>query len=303
MSTRFDRLTLLETFVRIAERRSLSGAARDLGTSQPSISRQLAALESRLGTVLARRTTHDLTLTPDGTVLLADARRLLGEWEAIEERHAADNELSGTIRVIAPVALGQGPFVHAAVAFMGEHPRIAVEWRLTDEPIRFAEEGCDCWLKIGPVPDDTLVVRELGRVERLVVGTKDCIGAPDGPDLEDLPWLTLGPFEGNRIDLLDKDGAERSFSVTPRMASDNIFALREALMKGLGVAIMPRWFVSAELKAESLVDAAPDLRAARLPVNLALAPGAKRPARVARFAATLEDWGRAEMSDDGHAAG
>lgn len=157
MSTRFDRLTLLDTFVRIAERRSLSGAARDLSTSQPSISRQLAALESRLGTVLVRRTTHDLTLTPDGTALLADARRLLGEWEAIEERNSGDGELSGTIRVIAPVALGQGLFVHAAVAFMREHAQIAVEWRLTDEPIRFAEEGCDCWLKIGPVPDDTLM--------------------------------------------------------------------------------------------------------------------------------------------------
>ncbi|MEM6387547.1 MAG: LysR family transcriptional regulator, partial [Pseudomonadota bacterium] len=91
MNQRFDRLALLETFVRIAERSSLSEAARDLGTSQPSISRQLAALETRLGVVLARRTTHSVTLTPDGLALLEDARRMLGEWEAIEERHSEDD--------------------------------------------------------------------------------------------------------------------------------------------------------------------------------------------------------------------
>ena len=298
MSTRFDRLTLLETFVRIAERGSLSAAARDMATSQPSVSRQLAALEGRLGTVLVWRTTHDLTLTPDGAVLLADARRLLGEWEAIEERHAAGDELSGAVRVIAPVALGQGLFVRAAVAFMKEHPNVTVEWRLTDETIRFAEEGCDCWLKVGPMPDDTLVIRELGRVERMVVGTKSCLAGHVDGSLSALPWLTLGPFEGNRIELFDGNGDERAFPVTPRMASDNIFALREGLLEGLGIAIMPRWFIAEELASGALVDAAPGLRAARLPVNLALASGTRRPARVVRFAAALEQWGRQMLDPD-----
>ena len=180
MTTRFDRLALLEAFVRIAERKSLSAAARDLGTSQPSISRQLAALETRLGVVLARRTTHDLTLTPDGRTLLADARRLLGEWEAIEERHTQDKALRGTIRAIAPVALGQSLFVKAACQFMKSHPDVTVDWQLRDDTIRFAEEGCDIWLKIGRVPDETLVVRELARVERLVVGTPECLDCAQG---------------------------------------------------------------------------------------------------------------------------
>lgn len=299
MSTRFDRLTLLETFVRVAERGSLSAAARDMATSQPSVSRQLAALEDRLGTVLVRRTTHDLTLTPDGAALVADARRLLGEREAIEERHAEGDELSGTVRVIAPVALGQGRFVRAAVAFMRNHPNVTIEWRLMDETIRFAEEGCDCWLKVGPVPDDALVVRELGRVERMVVGTKDCLAEHVDDSLPAFPWLTLGPFEGNRIELFEETGHVRAFSVTPRMASDNIFALREALLAGLGIAIMPRWFVTDDLASGALVDAAPDLRAARLPVNLALAPGIRRPARVMRFAEALEEWGRNTLGEDG----
>lgn len=290
MSTRFDRLALLETFVRIAERQSLSGAARDLGTSQPSVSRQLAALESRLGVVLARRTTHDVTLTPDGLALLADARRMIGEWEFIEERHSEEDALKGTIRVIAPVALGQSLFIKAAAQFMKDHPGITIDWRLRDDAIRFAEEGCDCWFKIGPVPDDTLVVRELARVERLVVATPDCLARHNGIDLDAMPWLTLGPFEGNRIELFDRSETPQTFSVTPKIASDNIFAVYEAAMQGVGIAIMPRWFVASDLEDGTLIDAAPDLRAARLPVNLALASGTKRPARVEQFCNAVQDW-------------
>ena len=298
MSTRFDRLALLETFVRIAERQSLSGAARDLGTSQPSISRQLAALESRLGVVLVRRTTHNVTLTPDGLALLSDARRMIGEWEAIEDRHSEGDELKGTIRVIAPVALGQSLFIKAAAQFMQDHPNIKIDWQLRDDAIRFAEEGCDCWLKIGPVPDDTLVVRELARVERLVVGTPDCLARHAGSDLYSMPWLTLGPFEGNRIELFDANEVPQTFSVTPKMASDNIFAVYEATLQGVGIAIMPRWFVASDLKHGALTDVAPRLRAARLPVSLALASGTKRPARVDHFCNAIQDWCNAKLHFD-----
>lgn len=295
MSTRFDRLTLLETFVRIAERRSLSGAARDLGTSQPSVSRQLAALERRLGVVLVRRTTHDVTLTPDGLALLVDARRMLGEWEAIEDRHSEKDALKGTVRVIAPVALGQSLFVKAAAQFLKDHPGITIDWRLRDDVIRFAEEGCDCWLKIGSIPDDTLVVRELAQVERLVVGTPDCLARHAGIDLDAMPWLTLGPFEGNRIELFDQSETPRIFSVVPKLASDNIFAVYEAVMQGLGIAILPRWFVNADMETGKLTDAAPELRAARLPVNLALASGTKRPARVEQFCNAVQEWCDAQL--------
>ena len=295
MSTRFDRLALLETFIRIAERKSLSGAARDLGTSQPSVSRQLAALENRLGVVLIRRTTHDVTLTPDGLALLADARRMLLEWEAIEDRHGEGDTLKGTIRVIAPVALGQNLFIKAAAQFMKDHPGITLDWQLRDDTIRFAEEGCDCWLKIGPVPDETLVVRELARVERLVVGTPDCLARHEGMDLEAMPWLTLGPFEGNRIELFDASETPKAFNVTPKMASDNIVAVYEAVMQGVGIAIMPRWLVARELEDGTLIDAAPSLRAARLPVNLALASGTRRPARVEQFCNALQDWCDVEL--------
>ena len=290
MSTRFDRLALLATFVRIAERGSLSAAARDLGMSQPSVSRQLAALEALLGTTLVNRTTHALALTPDGADVLADARRMLGEWEGLTERLSDDAELRGTLRVVAPVALGQRHLVGAALAFARDHPAISIEWRLTDRAIRFAEEGCDVWIRVGPVPDDTLVVREIARVERLVVATSDLAARYEGEPLERWPWLALGPFEGARITLSGENGTERAFMVEPRFVTDNILALLEAARAGLGAAILPRWLAADELETGLLVDAVPELRAARLPIHLALASGTHRPARVERFAEIVEEW-------------
>lgn len=292
MSTRFDRLALLKTFVRIAERGTLSEAARDLGMSQPSVSRQLAALEDRLGTVLARRTTHDVTLTPDGLTLLADARRMLAEWEAIEERHHQGEALSGTVRVIAPIALGQSLLMGPTADFLKEHPDIQIEWKLRDGDLRFAEEGCDVWIKVGPVSDETLIVREVGQVERIVVGVPCVSNGVEIQTLTDIPWVTLGPFEGNKIELFDSSGINDHFEVRPRLTSDNIFAVSEAVRQGVGVAILPTWYVADDLNSGALVNVAPDYRAKQLSVNLAIASGTKRPKRVTSFCDAIFNWAK-----------
>ena len=106
MGKTLDRLTLLETFIRIAERGSISAAASDLGLSQPSASRQLAELETRFGLQLIRRTTHSMALTAAGQALLRDAREIVSAWNSIEERHGlAGGLVKGPLRVVAPVAL------------------------------------------------------------------------------------------------------------------------------------------------------------------------------------------------------
>ncbi|MEO0887430.1 MAG: LysR family transcriptional regulator, partial [Cyanobacteria bacterium J06648_10] len=142
MSKSLDRLTLLETFIRIADAGSISAAARDLGLSQPSVSRQLAELESRFKAQLMRRTTHELSLTEAGAQLLSDARQLLDDWEALEEKHLDSGEtLRGRLRVVAPVALGQLHLIDIALQFQQQHPLISLSWQLQDDDIRFAEAG------------------------------------------------------------------------------------------------------------------------------------------------------------------
>ena len=183
MSKSLDRLSLLETFVRIADAGSISAAARDLGLSQPSVSRQLAELESRFKSQLMRRTTHDLSLTAAGAELLADARQLLDEWEALEEKHLdAEETMRGQLKVVVPVAFGQLHLLDAVIQFQKQYPDISVSWQLVDGDIRFAEVGCDCWVKIGAVSDRSLIVEPLGQVERMVVAAPELFEKCDKPE-------------------------------------------------------------------------------------------------------------------------
>lgn len=292
MSKPLDRLTLLQTFVRIADAGSISAAARDLGLSQPSASRQLAELEARLKSQLVRRTTHSLALTAAGIELLADARRLLDDWEAIEEKHlAAEDTIQGRLSVVAPVALGQLHLARIAWRFQLRYPRVSLSWRLEDQAIRFAEVGCDCWIKVGPVPDETLVVKRVGRVERLVVASPPAVGgqsAPETPrDAEKRAWLALGPFEGDRISLKSPEGDRVSLRPQVRMTTNNIFALREAALMGLGLAVLPRWFIDRELEEGQLIDVLPSWRAPTLLVHLAFLPGRHQPRRLRVFLDTM----------------
>lgn len=292
MSKPLDRITLLETFVRIAEAGSISAAAKTLGLSQPSASRQLADLESNMNTQLIRRTTHSLSLTEAGAELLVDARRLLDEWEAVEEKYrSADSSIHGKLKVVAPVALGQQLIARVICDFQLEHPGIALTLELDDQPIRFAEAGCDCWIRVGPISDESLIVRPLARVERLLVCAPGLIGSSEGmtPNAsERLPLVALEPYEGGRISLSSRK-REYLFNPKVRMRTNNIFALKEATLAGIGMAVLPRWFISEELKDGLLTDLLPDWRAPFLPVQVAYLPARHQTLRLRAFLETTSE--------------
>lgn len=294
MSKSLDRLTLLQTFVQIADAGSISAAALALGLSQPSVSRQLAELESRFKSQLMRRTTHDLSLTVAGAELLADARQLLDEWEALEERHLAAKDLMrGHLKVVVPVALGQLYLLEIVLEFQRQYPSISLSWQLEDGDIRFAEIGCDCWVKIGPVPDDSLTVESLGHVERMVVSSPTLLAAHgevrSPTDLANLSCVALSPFEGERIPLTNAQGKTVIVSPPVRMVTNNISAVRQATLAGLGFSVMPRWLVEQDLQQQQLVDILPKWRAPKLTINVASLPGRHRPRRLQRFLDVLKE--------------
>ena len=287
MTKRFDRLGLLSTFARIAERGSISAAARDLGLSQASASRQLSELEQQLGVQLIHRTTHTLALTEAGEDCLVEARELLEGWEAMAERYAAEREtVTGKLNIIAPVALGQLTLADAALDFQQQYPQVEIRWRLQDEPIRFAEIGCDLWIKVGAVPDDTLVVRPLGSVERLVTASPLLIQArrPRRPaDLETLPCAALEPYEGGRFSLQHRRGTSAAVTARVAIGTNNIFSTRKAALRGIGYAILPHWFIADDLAAGKLVDLLPAWRAPSLPISAAYLPSRRQTRRLRFF--------------------
>ncbi|MEM1405033.1 MAG: LysR family transcriptional regulator [Pseudomonadota bacterium] len=293
MSKTLDRISLLETFVRIADAGSISAAARDLGLSQPSVSRQLQELETRFQVQLMRRTTHSLALTEAGADLLADARTLIDGWESLEERHIeVEGAIRGKLNVVAPIALGQMHLAQIAWQFQIDHPEVTIAWQLDDQPIKFAEVGCDCWIKVGPVPDETLVVRKLGSVRRILIASKGFVrehGIASSPkQVERLPFIALDPFEGGHIPLTHPDKRPTEIRPQVRSRTNNIFALKEAVTAGIGAAVMPRWFVTDELKSGQFVDVVPNWQAPSLDINVCYLPGRHQTQRLRAFLKSLE---------------
>ena len=279
MSKSLDRLSLLATFVRIAERGSISAAARDLGLSQASASRHLNELETRLGTILIERTTHHLSLTEAGEAALEEARDLLNGWLALAERFDDSSDLSGTLRVVAPIALGQRHLIDATMDWQRAFPNLQINWQLDDSELNLAETGADVWIRIGRPRDDRLVVRDLAQVERLVVDLSS-VGKPgeisDPKSLEGLQAVSLSPFEGQKLPLTHQTGAKVTIRANSRLVTNNIFAALNAVKMGSGFAIMPRWLIADELSDGMLIDICPEWRAPKLTITACYLPSRRQ---------------------------
>jgi DNA-binding transcriptional LysR family regulator len=192
----FRDLALLEALVSIAESGSISGAARRLKTQQPTLSRQLQALEKRCGAVLLRRDTHRMTLTEAGRQMLGDARAILAFVEEAEQRVRNDQtELHGHLRLFATVDFGQFLFTRLIASFMQRHPNITAELFYSNRPVRMIEEGCDAGLIAGEVTDDAVVAWPAGQIHRCLAAAPSLIEsrpAVEKPaDLKTWPWLAL----------------------------------------------------------------------------------------------------------------
>lgn len=295
MSKPFDRLTLLETFVRIAETGSISAAARQLGLSQPSASRQLAELEKRLGSQLIRRSTHALTLTDSGRGLLVDARCLMDSWEMLTEKYGAGDEtVQGHLKLVVPVALTQEHLAGFTTRFQEQHPRLIVNLQLEDGAIRFAETGCDCWIKVGAIPDENLVVRTLGTIPRALYASPNYLqdqGQPKTPEhINDLELLALSPYEGEQIPLSKNTGNPTLVRPPVKMKTNNIYAIRQAVLDGLGIAVLPHWLVHSQVQSKTLQPVLPDWQAPSLPIQVGYLPSANQPKRLQLFLSALREF-------------
>ena len=284
-----DRFALMETFVRIVEAGNLSAAAAQLGTTQPTISRRLQALERSLGVRLLRRSTHSMTLTEDGARCLERARELLANWHAFEaDLRGAGDEPEGTLRVIAPHAFGRQQLVAPLATYLARFPRVNVEWLLHDRRPDFIAEGIDCAIQVGQVDDPGVVAVKLAEVPRIVVAAPALAArlpaALQPAHLAELPWLALRPYYRTELALTSlDDGREARVPIAPRMSTDSLYALRTAAVSGVGAAIASAWLVADDLAQGRLLHLAPRWRAAPLPVYLVYPQARFHPARLRRF--------------------
>lgn len=270
-----DRLDLLQTFVRIVETGGLSSAAISLGTTQPTVSRRLQELERQLGCRLVHRSTHGIRLADEGERCYRRALELLAGWGEFEaELRGAGAEPAGLLRVVVPHVFGQRLLVGPLADFLRRHQKVTVEWLLRDHAPDFVAEGVDCAIHVGEVHDAAVVAVRLAEVPRIVVtapGVTKGRAFPAKPgELADLPWLALKTYYHREI-TLRRTGRDETCRVAlrPRLATDNLYALREAALQGLGVAVISRWLVAEDLASGALLQLTPDWEAAPLPVHIA----------------------------------
>lgn len=288
MTGKSDRLALMETFVRIVEAGSLSAAAIQLGTSQPTVSRRLRTLESSLGVRLLQRTTHAIQLTEAGQRYVARAKELLGEWQGFEAELRGDDDVpKGVLRVVAPHAFGQQQLVGPVLEYLRRYPGMTVEWRLHDGPVRLVEDGIDCIIRVGVPKGESMVVRKIFEVTRIVVAAPSVVPRERAftrpAPLASLPWLALGSYYRNTVRLESDGGATTSLHIQPRFVTDSLFALRHAVCRGLGVAVMSEWIVADDVAAGRLVHLVPRWRAQPLPVYVGYPQARFYPAKLRRF--------------------
>jgi DNA-binding transcriptional LysR family regulator len=282
-------MILVETFVRIVDAGSLSAAARLLGTTQPTISRRLKAFEKSLGVRLLQRSTHAMTLTDDGMRCYARARELIAGWQEFEsEIRGAGDEPVGLLRVLVPHAFGQQQLVAPLADYLARYPKMSVEWTLHDRSPDFIGEGIDCAIRVGDIPDPSVVAIRLGSVPRIVVAAPALLdgGAlPLQPDaLAALPWIAASNFYRDEVALTHgASGETRRLAIRPRLTTDNMYAQRSAAVLGVGVTIGSTWALREQLDRGELVQLVPEWQAPRLPIWLIYPPARFYPARLRRF--------------------
>src|SRR5246500_3625661 len=280
-----DRLRELIAFVRSAETGSLSRVARELGVSQPSVSRMVASLEARLGVKLLLRTTRRVTPTDAGTVYLERARRILGDLD--EAAHAARgvDSLHGVLRVVMSGGFGTREVIPRLPGFLARHPRLKVELVISDRTDDLVAEGADMALRLGRLVDSGFGARLLASAPRLVIAAPAYLAQRGEPEtLADLSQhdCIVGPgLSGRSGWSFTRAGAVTSVVVEGRVQVASAEGVMACVRAALGIAVVSRWMCRAELERGDSCRILPDYELDSVDVH-ALYPAGPRPSPKVR---------------------
>ncbi|MET4214016.1 LysR substrate-binding domain-containing protein [Bradyrhizobium sp. LA2.1] len=280
-----DRLQELAVFVRAAESGSFSKAARELGLSQPSVSRIIGELETRLGVKLLLRTTRSIAVTDAGALFLTRAREVLADIEDAEDAARGVDSLRGTLRITMPIVYGTRNIIPRLPKFLRAHPLLRVELSVADERQNLVVEGTDVAIRLGPLNDSGFGARKLATVSRFLVAAPSYLaerGTPKTPaDLASHDCIFGPGLFGRTTWSFTRNGAETSVDVRGRITTDSGPGVFASVLAGLGIAMTSPVMAGPEIEAGALV---PVLKSYKLaPVDVyAVFPAGPRPSTKVR---------------------
>jgi len=279
----------LAVFVRVVECGSFSAAARAMDLAPTTVSKQIARLERQLGTSLFERNTRWLKITEEGRAIAERARAALTLLdEATEIARAGSGELTGAIRVTAPVPFGSRYVATATAAFRKLHPRVGFELHLTDRIIDLYAGDIDVAIRVAKLADSRLITRRLADNRRILVASPEYLerhGSPEHPqDLASHTCLLFSyPGLGRSSWCLRRGCEAEAIAVISDLVTDSGDTLRTWCIAGLGVSLRELWDVADELRTGRLVHILVGWEEEASPISFVRAKREPVPKRISAF--------------------
>lgn len=281
-----DKLDELAVFVAVVQQGSLAAAARTLRRSPPAITRALAALESRFGVNLIERTTRRLSPTPAGLALFERAKGVLEDYQQALNA-TTRSQLSGRVRLTAPVQFGRQHIAPLVLTFLDRYPDIQIDLMLSDRYQDLIEQGLDMAIRIGQLRDSSLVATEVGQVKRMLVASPDYLtvqGTPLTPAmLVDHHLIASAALTAQREWRFGSETQQERVRITPRLTVNEVETQLIAARAGKGIARLLSYQVHDDLLRGTLVEILPAFRPPAVPVQLVAQNVKYMPAKVRAF--------------------
>jgi DNA-binding transcriptional LysR family regulator len=284
MSNLLSHSSNLITFVRVVEAGTFSAAARNAGTTPSAISKSIARLEAELNATLFRRSTRTLSLTPEGQAFFERVAPLLQALDDSADAIRPAGNARGHLRVSMPSELGRLMLTRIHSVFLADNPSIDLDLTLLDHHVDLISEGYDVIYRVGLLSDSSLRARKLARMDMVLVASPGFIDLQGQPDsIEDLRRLSFVRYQlwGRTLPIVFDSG--ETLLPQGRVGVDSGFALRTAVLGGMGVAYLMRCTVQQDLDQGRLVQLLQKRPLPSLDLHAVHAYGANTPVRVKLF--------------------
>lgn len=283
-----DRVTLMQTFVAVAEAEGFAPAARRLGVSPPVVTRSIAALEEWLGARLLERTTRKVRVTEAGTRYLSDCKRLLAEIEDAEAAVTGAHETArGSLGVTASVMFGRLFVAKILLDFLAKHPQVTARALLVDQVVDLMDEGLDVAIRIAKLEDSTLTSAKVGAVRRVTCASPGYLakhGVPRAPrDLAEHRCFVFSSERSAPAWAFENKGRSSSFRPRVTLLANSSEVGIEAAVSGFGITRALSYMVASHVHAGRLRVILEDYEVEPIPIHVVYREGRRAPARVRAF--------------------
>lgn len=291
-----DRFDAMRAFMQVVDSGSYTRAAQQLNLHKATVSQQIQQLEDKLGTRLLTRTTRSVTPTAEGLAYYQHACTILEQVDEVEAMlRKGTSAPAGHLRVNVPVAMGRLLFAPEIRGFLERHPRITIELGCSDRTVDLVQEGVDCALRGGVLPDSQLSARHVGELRFVLCAAPQYIdvhGLPATPDdLIDHQQIgyVLASTGKLRPVRLEREGQVAEYDVPARFVTTDSAAALSAGLDGLGLVVLAEFVASHYMTSGALVQVLPGWQCPSLPLHLVTPTARKRAARIQAFM----DWAHA----------